>query len=466
MSVDTSSLESQHSDWPDLDLSLLDARRGPVPNPPLELVPQPWRDWISATAAARGVPEDYLLQSVLAGVAAVCGAGVQVRVTPDWSEPLVLWQAVVGESSAGKSGALAPMRRLLGEIEAERRLHDEERRGAWAQTAGESQPPAEPFVASQVILPGADLAAATGIVSGNPRGLLLWCDGITGVLGAEEVDEPERAAWTEAWVGGAVTVPRGRKPARELASFPVSILQTLRPERITTALQEGDEGIAARFLYAWPGPRPYRALAEREPALALDDEVLRRLRHLSRLARTPDDPHEIPVDPRGLAALDGVLAALHAERSEAEGLQAAWLGRAASTIVRLAAILELLTVGPPLAPGRPGALGSEQMLAAARLWTDYFAAHARAAFDGAELRGFDRQVRRAARWLRDTQASVVSREDIRRRALSYSVDASETNLVLYRLAFLGFVRAEPGGYRAQGGRPASRWQVHPALARP
>ena len=87
---------------------------------PLDLVPEPWREWIADTASAAGAPQDYVLQTVLAGVAGVCGAGVRVRVTPAWTEPLVMWQAMVGEPSTGKSAALAPMRRLLATIEQER----------------------------------------------------------------------------------------------------------------------------------------------------------------------------------------------------------------------------------------------------------------------------------------------------------------------------------------------------------
>jgi hypothetical protein len=104
-------LHVSEQNWRDPDVSILDDRRGPVPAVPLASLPQPWRDWIADTEKATGAPADYVLQSVLAGVAAVCGAGVRVRVTPAWDEPLVLWQAVVGESSTGKSPALAPMRR-------------------------------------------------------------------------------------------------------------------------------------------------------------------------------------------------------------------------------------------------------------------------------------------------------------------------------------------------------------------
>jgi len=69
------------------------------------------------SAQATAAPTDYVLSSVLAGVTALCGAGVQVRVTPAWTEPLVLWQVVVGEPSTGKSAALAPMRKLLDAME-------------------------------------------------------------------------------------------------------------------------------------------------------------------------------------------------------------------------------------------------------------------------------------------------------------------------------------------------------------
>ena len=128
-------LGSRESEWSEPDLSILDNGRDAVPAVPLDLVPEPWRKWIADTASAAGAPQDYVLQTVLAGVAGVCGAGVRVRVTPAWTEPLVMWQAMVGEPSTGKSAALAPMRRLLGTIEQERCLHDGERRAAHAEQA-------------------------------------------------------------------------------------------------------------------------------------------------------------------------------------------------------------------------------------------------------------------------------------------------------------------------------------------
>jgi hypothetical protein len=452
-------LGSRESEWAEPDLSILENSRDAVPVVPLDLVPEPWRKWIADTAWATGAPQDYVLQTVLAGVAGVCGAGVRVRVTPAWTEPLVMWQAMVGEPSTGKSAALAPMRRLLATIEQERCLQDEERRAAHAEQIVKGRED-RPFVPSRVVMTDTALEAVAETVTGNPRGVLLWRELPKVWFGADGADDGEWAAWLEAWTAGAVTLERCRRPPLGLASFPVSILETMWPDSLKTALLEGDKSLPTRFLYVWPGPQDYRALAALEPVH--DDEVLDRLRRLSTLARTPDDPCELRVDERGVKALDGALIDLLAARRSAEGLEAAWLGKGKAFIVRLAGMLELLgfTGGPR---SRPGAIGAEQVEAAAALWKNYFWPHARAVFDGVELSDHKRRVRRVARWLRDTRLATVSRQEISRRALGQAATADETEHVLQRLHYLGYVLPDLA-YRDKPGRPSTHWLVNPALA--
>jgi len=449
--------------WPEMDVSILEEERGAVPPFPLDLLVQPWRDWASDTASSAGVPTDYVVQAVLAAVAGLCGAGVAVRITPVWSEPLVLWQAVVGEPSSGKSSALASMRRLLGSIEAERRVHDDVKREAHAERISEAGS-RDAFVRSQVVVADTALETIADVVSGNPRGVILWCDEPAWLaqLGEAGNDRSDRVRWLEAWSAGGVTLKRRTdKSSLHLERFPVSILATTPPDRLREVLEQGDDGPAARFLYAWPGLQPYRPLANGK--IARDDDALKMLRRISRLARTPDDPLVLSLDRHGVEAFDGFLAGLHADRRKTEGLEAAWLGKGRSTVARLAGALELLAWSGSDAPGLPGHIGREQVEAAAALWTGYFRPHARAVFDRAAPSDFDRRVRRVARWLMECGVTVVSREDIRRRALGQTVNASDTNQVLYRLDFLGFVRPDLADDRAGRGRPARRWRVNPAL---
>ena len=44
---------------------------------------------------------------LLTSVAGLCGQGVSARITEAWSEPVILWQALVGGPSSGKTPARA-----------------------------------------------------------------------------------------------------------------------------------------------------------------------------------------------------------------------------------------------------------------------------------------------------------------------------------------------------------------------
>jgi len=174
------------------------------------------------------------MQSVLAAVAGICGAGVVVRVTESWTEPLVLWQALVGRRSSGKSPALAPMRGLLVGLEAELK---------------ESDPGSDP----RIVTTDPDSTA----ISTRPQGVLLWCDDASSWFA--DLAEPARAGDP-----GAISI--------------ASVLGTMRPDRLLEALADGNDSFAAHFLYAWPDPPPYCRLVERRaPANEQAFALLRRI---------------------------------------------------------------------------------------------------------------------------------------------------------------------------------------------
>ncbi len=330
--------------WPGIDVSLLDNGRGAVPPFPIDLVPQPWRDWMADKARAAGAPVDYVAQAVLAAVAGVCGAGAEVRITPDWSEPLVLWLTLLGPSSSGKSPSLARVRGLLATIEAEQRA---------SGGGGDGE-------AARILAADPAAGALARAVSANPRGVLLWRDRPSpwfADLGGRGQDD--RAHWLEAWSAGAVTVEEGRGPPLHLDRFPVSVLGTLQPERLAEAMEAADDGLAARFLYVWPDAPAWCPLRERRKSKS--DDALRLLRRISEQARKADDPLVLTLDEPALDSFDVFLAGLDARMRSAEGLEAAWLGKGSGTVARLAAVLELLAWSG-------GAASSPPVRSAARRW--------------------------------------------------------------------------------------------------
>ena len=479
-------------EWPEIDPVLLEDRRGSVPGFPLEVLPPDWRRWTRESAEAAGAPIDYVAQGLLASVAAVCGAGMMTRIIPTWSEPLVLWQALVGTPSSGKSPALAVVRELLDAVENRLRDGDDERRFRHAARLEEARalkaqwegdcrdahregapmprlPPEalleQPYMASQIVVGDATLEALADVVSANPRGVILWRDELAAWLsnlGRYANGGSDRAHWLEAWAAAGTTVNRrSRKEPLFLRRFPVSVIGSIPPDRIAEALQGSDDGMVARFLFTWPDAAPHRPLADRQ--VAGGEAALARLQAIADAAGTAEQPRWLTVDPVALALFDDLLHGLHSRVDRAEGLEAGWLGKGNGTIVRLAAALSLLAWSEGAREVPPDTIGMTAVSAAAELWTGYFANHARAVFNRAGRTDRDRDARRALRWLLLNKVADVTREELRRDALYQSLDSQETDRVVSRLAEANVLRPLPPIRTGAPGRPARRWQVHPAV---
>jgi hypothetical protein len=477
--------------WPEIDGGLLDERRRLVPTFPLDRLPAAWACWVGDTAQAAGTPADYVAQGLLAAVAAVCGAGVQVRVTPSWHESLVLWQALVGAPSSGKSPALAAARRQLAQIETLLRAEDPERqrrhaakveearvltetwREACAEAAKAGRPvPSkpigasfdEPFVPGQLVVADATMEALADVVAGNPRGVILWRDELAAWLanlGRYANGGSDRAHWLEAWSAAGVTVNRrSRAQPLHLPKFPVSIVGTIQPDRIADVLNSSDDGMAARFLYAWPEAPGYTSLMDRR--IPRDDDALGMLQYIARCAGSVTAPLILAFERTAVVAFDQFMRDLHGETRDADGLEAGWLGKGPGTVARLAAILTLLDWSA-VGSGRtaPTRVAHHTVNDAAALWRGYFRPHALAVFNQAGNTDRDRDARRVIRWLRATCAREVGREQIRTEALSYSVDAEGADRVIARLEAGGILRL--AAVAKVRHRPAKRWQVNPAL---
>jgi hypothetical protein len=434
--------------WPDVDAALFDDGRGAAPAFPLELLPLPWRGWVADTATGAGAPSAYVAQALLAAVAGLCGAGAVVRLAPAWTEPLVLWQALVGRPSSGKSPALAPVRALLAT------LHEELEGDANGK---------KPLV----LLNEGSAETLADALAAAPRGVILWRDEPPGRLALFDDDAgKDRSRWLEAWQAGPVVLHGARQVVRH-ERCPMSLLISIRPDRLTAALgkddpRKDDDGLAARLIYAWPDPPAFRPIAERRPAR--DEQALDLLRSISRVVRSPADPLVLALDAAAAKEFDAFLADLHALLQHAEGLEADWLGKGSGTVARLAGILALLAWSGGGAGGAPKMVGGEVMEAAVRLWSDFLRPHARLVFDRAGPSDGERQARRVVRWLKANRPAEVSREDVRRHALGRSLDAARTDGVLERLCAAGALRSKVLVFSAQGGRPARRWEVNPALA--
>jgi hypothetical protein len=446
MPDDTSSVTSaDNTGWPEIEPSLLEDGRPPVPSFPLDVLPQPWRAWVVDTAHSAGAPDDYVAQALLAAVAGLCGAGVRAQVTSAWSEPLVLWQVLVGGPSSGKTTALETIRRPLATVE---KLLQ---RDAAAVNAERD---------IRIATGDAALAALARVLKARPVGVLLWRDDpspwLAGLGRDARTKEEARSSFLGAWAANA-PVPSDQRIA-------VSIVGSLHPERLGQALQGADDGLAARFLFSWPGPPSCRVLTEGKPLR--EDEAVTMLHRMTGAVGSPEKPLVMAFDNEAVTLFERFLRQLHGEVRRSEGLHAGWLARGRGTIPRLAAALALLAWVERPHDRLPRTIARDRVQAAIRLWSDYFRPHARAVFDRGAPTTQDVQTRRVIHWLQARRMSEVSREDVRRGALGQTVTAAAAEQVIFRLerdAILRPLRDEPFW---RNGRPARRWQVNPALPLP
>jgi hypothetical protein len=423
------SMSASSSQWPEMDPSLLEERRGMLPAFPTDLMPSPWCVWLTDTAASAGAPIDYVAQALFAAVSGLCGSGAAVQVTSTWQEPLVLWQLAVGRVSSGRSPARASTRRMLATVEEEMQA---------------------------IVVDDAQVHRIDEVAAANARGCLLWRDEAGDwftCLKAE--DDRRRRLWLQSWSAGS------SRPAAVTESAAVSILGAVQPEQLGRLFRDAED-LAARYLYAWPHQPPFRSVVG-SPSPD-DGEALGRLRRIARKVGSVRDPLVLLVDERGLGALDTFMANVHAALREADGLEEAWLGKGRGTVVRLAGILELLDWSATGSASPPGHIGRERIEAAAALWDGYFRPHATSLFTRTMPTTTEVQARRVARWLRSNGMTCVTREQVRRDGLSRTVNASDTDQVLYRLRSANIVRQMPDGWRATGGRPTNIWEVNPGLA--
>ncbi|HEX2887315.1 DUF3987 domain-containing protein [Vineibacter terrae] len=436
--------------WPRLDLGLLDEQTGAPPPFPLDVLPPLWRACTEAAAARTAAPVDYVALSLLAAAASLIS---DRRVAParGWVEPCILWTMLVGPPSCGKTPAVEAVCGLLRTLEHQRQY------GPQALQAGAMSAP--------LFTNGTTIDAVLGVLREiGPRGVLLVRDehgGWPSQMARGTRDGSAQAFWLSTWCQRGLDLGwRGK--TIELDGPSLSILGTAHPDALAPALTRDDSGMLARFLFVRPAPaacpRPL-PLPEDEGAVTI--EAVSALR---RLCERPWCMRDLPLTDEAHAAFEDFRRAHRVPMRDLAGREAAWWGKGPSQVLRLAGVLTFLGwAAGPQGAAEPAHVPAGVIAAAARLWRDYLWPHAQATFRiaGAGGEGESRQ-RQVLRWLAARRLSEVSRENIRREALSQALDAAGTQRLIEDLVEGGWLQPVTPAKGGRG-RRRRRWLVHPGL---
>src|SRR6185437_11595653 len=109
------------AEWGEPDWSILDDRRGNLPEFPENILCPPVRDYISRAARGAGVTFAHVAVPLLSIASGIIGTARRVQASRSFVQLVSCWCALVGFSGTGKTPGIAVTTRALSEIERGRR---------------------------------------------------------------------------------------------------------------------------------------------------------------------------------------------------------------------------------------------------------------------------------------------------------------------------------------------------------
>jgi hypothetical protein len=481
-------------------MRLVEDDRAPAPVLDNDAMPAGWENWISAQADALACPRDYIAAAIIGAASAWIGNARRITATSTWTEPAILWIALVGAPSVGKSPALRPMVEASCVLEREAEpawreaLAQHERDAEAARATDEvwreqvktaardnARPPDRPAGAEEPIPPARPRVVAMDtsiekvqqLLAQNPRGLLYFRDELAGWLGNFDRyggQGGDRAFYLECWNGDAYVCDRVKfqgSPVR-IEHAALAILGGIVPDKLRDVLVEAD-GLAARPIYVWPEPLPIKPLTNRShaDAGARREKLLRAARSLRSLPMGADEhgtpaPRALLLDPDAFQLFDKLRIDAMSKARTLTGLAAEWNGKNPGRMLRVALVFELLTWA-----ARSGA--EAQLLSVSRdavcragKYLDYAGAMLDRITAGLAIGRAEADAAAIARHLLATRASRLNERQLYQTArFSWVRDAERRNAALRMLEQECWIRRP--GTANHAGRRRGDWDVSPLL---
>ena len=307
---------------------------------------------------------------------------------------------------------------------------------------------------------------ASVLAAAAPKGVLIVRDELAGwITGMSSYNEAGRAFWIEAFGGRPYRQERVKHPEPiVIARLVVATYGGVQPDRISDLMRDGDDGLLARFLWAWPDPIPFR-LARRAPRIDWAIDAFDRLRWLDLQVGDPPSPIKVPLVADALPLLEEFARDMQRRQVAAGGLLRSALGKTRGLLLRLSLVLEMLWwCGSSGAEAAPTEISTKAFAAAAALLDRYFLPMAERVYGDAALSDGDRHAATIARWIREKRPTLVNARDIRRKArLPGLSEAEQVRSALHVLVEADWIIPAPKSTGVSGGRPRDDFIVNPRV---
>lgn len=355
--------------WPNPDMSIISDDRMPPPEFPVGVFGS-MADFVESAAEVKSAPPDFIAMPLLCAATSLVSNTYKASPWDGWVEPLILWCAIVGNPSSSKSPALDVVRDPLKKIEdglaeeykaetlrgyAERKAiaeaHAEQYQRELRKAVKEgNEPPPLPDEAREpekpprprILISDTTIEKAAELLVHNGRGLCLMRDELSGfVANFERHGGSDREFYLEGFGGRPYTVDRVKhNEPLMIPALSICIVGGIQPDKLDKLLlQTEDDGLSARFIYAFPSPVPLS-----RPNTPLDAARIERV--FQKLHSLPfaggNEAHVLPFSSAAAELLHQWRKDYPAHEEGACGPMLSLLGKMAGIIVRVSAILTLL----------------------------------------------------------------------------------------------------------------------------
>lgn len=456
---------------------------------PTGVLPPLCSEFVRQAAASIDCDESMIALPLLGAIAAAIGNSCRISLKRDYSEPAIIWAAVVSESGSRKSPAVECPVKSLKKKEAEaikqfkgalrdyeidvRNYRASSKKSKTGQSAADAAATAPELpICRRYTVSDITTEAIAVRLEQNPRGLLLVRDELAGFFncmnqyksGGKGGDE---AAYLAMHGARPLVIDRKNpeKPQIYVPLATLSIVGAIQPGVLRRVLtrERMESGMAARFLMAYPPPRTAR-WTEKAIDVKVEDRIATMFDWLIGLELKFDEqtneptPLMLPLTPEAKQLWIAFHDEHAAEQSELHGdLSAAW-AKLTGYAARLSLVCELAAwaSGNDFEP--PTAVSAASLKAGIVL-AKWFSAETKRIYAILDETDEQREMRELVEYIAQQGGTVTSRQLTRGpRRYRNHVDLADTEL--QRLVAQKLGEWIPVASGEQGGRPTTAFRLN------
>jgi hypothetical protein len=249
---------------------------------PLETLPVAVGNYVAAASKAIGCDASFIALPLLGCLARAIGNKRVIRLKRTWTEPAIIWAAIIGRSGTHKTPALQAATSFLNKAQAksitdfqqatskfsqDMALYDRDYL-AWKKSKSTEPPPWKPEepACERFITTDCTIEALASLLHSQFDGVLVPRDELSGWLGGIAEYKGGKGSdlghWLASWSAQPLTVDR-KTGAVKMIHIPrcsVSIVGGIQPDVLRRAIghEHLQDGLCARLLLAMPDPQPVR----------------------------------------------------------------------------------------------------------------------------------------------------------------------------------------------------------------